>query len=414
MTRRLLLAAVAAAAALACAPAAQAHDIPLVDSCNPLQPDPPSGTISTSPNVEHLGWVPGEAGDMTAGGRKIGKYFYLSGVSHFSIYDVSKPESPRLVSRTDFPCRFENEDIDVTPDGRYLMYSDFATTGSLYVYDLADKRKPRLVADVPGAGTHTTSCALGCRFLYGSYQRLGASGPLSNSVLVDLSDPAKPKPLGDWTDNGVLPSRKVHDVTEVAPGIVVTGSAPIQVMDVRKDPLKPEVIARGPDPGKRYHSVLWPRGGKDKFILASYETNGTGRCENDSGDFSVFDASRIGKEPGVTEFGRVSSFYLQNGAFTDGNPLANVGLGCSPHWFNVRPSWKDGGIVAMGAYDHGMKFLRVSRDGAITEAGHFLAPGTNASAAYWITCDVVYSVDYTRGLDVLRFSDEASACKKKA
>jgi hypothetical protein len=411
MTRKALLITAVAVATLVTAPAAGAHSVPGVDSCNPLQPSVPPGAISTSPNVEHLGWVPGEAGDMTAGGRKVGKYFYITGVSHFSIYDVSTPESPKLVSRTEMPCRFENEDVAVTPDGRYLMFSDFATSGSLYVYDVSDKARPRQIADVAGAGTHTTTCVLKCTYLFGSYQRIGSSGPLSNSVLVDLRDPAAPKALGDWTADGVMPSRKVHDVTEVAPGILVTASAPIQVLDARKDPLKPTVIARGPDPTKRYHSVDWPRGGKDKFILADFETNATQRCELGAGDFSVFDASEIGRKPGVTDFKRVSSWYPSNGTFSDGNPTANFGLGCSPHWFDVRPSWKDGGIVAVGAYDHGTKFLRVDGSGAITEAGHFLAPGTNASGAYWITCDIVYTVDYTRGLDVMRFTDEASACK---
>lgn len=406
-----LAVAAALVAAAASAPAAHGHSLPLKDSCNTLAVDPLDGAISSSPNVEHLGWLPGEAGDMTAGGRKVGDFFYMSGVSHFSIYDVAEPERPRLLSRTEFPCRFENEDIEVTPDGAYLVFSDFATTGDLYVYDVRDKRAPRLVAEVPAAGTHTTSCAMRCRYLVGSYQRVGAAGPLSGSVLVDFRDRTAPRPLGDWTADGVLPSRKVHDATEVAPGILVTASAPIQVMDVREDPLRPRVLARGPDPAKRYHNVAWPRRGRDKFILAGYETNATPRCELDSGDLSVFAAPRITR--GQTEpasFERVSSYYLSSGAFTDGNPAANIGLGCSPHWFETHPSWHDGGIVAMGAYDHGTKFLRVDENGAITEAGHFLAPGSNASAAYWISCDVVYTVDYTRGLDVLRFTDPATDC----
>lgn len=412
MTHRLLTAAAAAAAvALSAAPAAQAHSLPVKDSCNTLAPSPLTGTISSSPNVEHLGWLPGEAGDMTAGGRKVGDFFYMSGASHFSIYDVSRPESPVLLSRTEFPCRFENEDIEVTPDGAYLVFTDFATTGSLYIYDVRDKRVPRLVADVTDAGTHTTTCALRCRYLVGSYQRVGETGPLSGSVLVDFANRTTPRVLGDWTAGGVLPSRRVHDATEVAPGILVTGSAPIQVMDIRTDPLRPRVLARGPDPSKRYHSVAWPRNGRDKFILASYETNVTPRCELDSGDFSVFAAPKISRDQSEpASFDRVSSHYLSSGVFSDGNPAANIGLGCSPHWFEVHPSWHDGGIVAMGAYDHGTKFLRVTEDGTITEAGHFLAPGSNASAAYWISCDVVYTVDYTRGLDVLKFTDSAARC----
>jgi hypothetical protein len=253
------------------------------------------------------------------------------------------------------------------------------------------------------------SCVLSCRYVFGSYFRVGPVGPLSGGEVVDMADPSNPKVIGDWTDGDVLPSRKVHDVTEVAPGILVTASAPIEVLDARGDPAKPRVIARGPDPGKRYHSVVWPRNGRDRFILGDFETNATPRCEAGGGDFSTFDASEIGTSRGVTEFKRIDSYYLANGNFGDGNPVAN-GLGCSPHWFSVRPSWADGGVVALGAYDHGTKFLRVDPTGKISEIGHLLAPGTNASAAYWITCDIVYSVDYTRGLDVMRFSDPQSDC----
>lgn len=30
----------------------------------------------------------------------------------------------------------------------------------------------------------------------------------------------------------------------------------------------------------------------------------------------------------------------------------------------------------------------------------------SASAAYWVTKEIVYTVDYTRGVDILRFNDK--------
>jgi hypothetical protein len=385
--------------------AAVAGTMPVGEAC--LEPQtPPNGIIHLSPNVEHLGSLMGEAGAMDAGGRVVGHYFYVTGATHFSIYDVSDPAKPKLTSRVDFPCRFENEDVAV--NGDYLIYSDFATTGDLYVYDIRDKSKPKLVSDTPAAGTHTAECIDDCRYLYGSYTAVGPVGPLSGGKVVDLADPAKPKDLGDWTDNGVLESRKVHDVTEVSPGRIITASAPIEYLDISGDKAKPKVLARSDTPADhRFHTAIWPRGGEDRFMLAMYETNGTPRCEAGSGEFAVFDATQWS----VTgKFKPLSTFYLSNGDFEDGNPPANPGLGCSPHWFNVRPSWNDGGVVAMGAYDHGAKFLRIDSAGKVSEIGHFLAPGTNASGAYWVTCDIVYVVDYTRGVDVLRFKDPATAC----
>src|SRR4051812_27362709 len=231
----------AAAVVAACAPASRAAiTLPLVDKC--LEPQtPPAGLTQVSPNVEDLGTLIGEAGSLNAGGRLVGHYFYVTGATHFSIYDVADPAHPKLTSRVDFPCRFENEDVTVTDN--LLIYSDFATTGDLYVYDVRDKQHPKLIADTPGAGTHTMQCVQGCRYAYGSYHAATPQGPLTDGEVVDLADPANPKVLGDWTDSGVLPSRKVHDVTEVAPGRLLTASAPMELLDTSASLVKPKVLA---------------------------------------------------------------------------------------------------------------------------------------------------------------------------
>ena len=195
-----------------------------------------------------------------------------------------------------FQCRFENEDVAV--DGRSLIFSDFATTGSLYVYDVRDEANPKLARRAAERGhAHRDLRArlpLPVRQLQGGDDR-GADVDRARSSTS--SDPAQPKVLGDWTDNGVLPSRKVHDVTEIAPGLVLSASAPIQLMDVREDPVKPKVLARSrPTTSKRWHSVEWPRQGLDRFVLASFETNATPRCEAGVGDFAVFDASKAARD----------------------------------------------------------------------------------------------------------------------
>src|SRR5690348_6822361 len=108
-----LVPAVLVLAATAAAPAsanAVAGTLPVAEKC--LEPQtPPNGITLLSPNVEHLGTLMGEGGAMDAGGRLVGHYFYVTGATHFSIYDVAEPAHPKLVSRVDFPCRFENEDV---------------------------------------------------------------------------------------------------------------------------------------------------------------------------------------------------------------------------------------------------------------------------------------------------------------
>src|SRR5256885_2188777 len=163
----------------------------------PRLESPPMGPEANSDNVQHVGSLPGEAAAMDAGGRLVGHYFYVTGMTHFSIYDVADPLHPKLTARVDFPCRFENEDVAV--NGDILMWSDFATTGDLYVYDVRDKSNPKLLADMPGLGTHTMECLEGCRYGFGRHHAASSAGPLLTGEGVDLANPAKPKALGDWT-----------------------------------------------------------------------------------------------------------------------------------------------------------------------------------------------------------------------
>src|SRR5206468_7083653 len=89
----------------------------------------------SSPNVEYVGSIPTE-GPSDTGGRLVGHYFYVTSWRDISIYDVADPVHPVLMSKITFPFRFENE--DVAGNGNILLFSDFATTQTLYVYDVSD------------------------------------------------------------------------------------------------------------------------------------------------------------------------------------------------------------------------------------------------------------------------------------
>jgi hypothetical protein len=88
--------------------------------------------------------------------------------------------------------------------------------------------------------------------------------------------------------------------------------------------------------------------------------------------------------------------------YVDGNPVAQ--RNCTAHWFEEHPGFRNGGYVAGAFYDHGTRFFEVSGKGKISEAGFFMTYAGQASAAYWITDELVYVVDYNRGLDILRFT----------
>lgn len=177
------------------------------------------------------------------------------------------------------------------------------------------------------------------------------------------------------------------------------------LLDARRDPRRPRLLALGESPEAtddvghfwHVHGNAWPRRGNDAFVLTSGESAGP-RCEDAGAAFITWDARKWRKTKTLR---MIDEYRVRNGLPTEGNAVANHL--CS-HWFDPHPRFADGGLVAMGWYDHGVRFLDVSRRGGIEEAGYFLRPGSAMSAAYWATDDVVYAVDYHYGLDVLRFT----------
>jgi hypothetical protein len=374
----------------------------------------PAGGFA-SEDVEYVGFVPFEAGTST-GVTIQGKVMYQTSWKNISVYDISNPESPELLDTAPVGFWFENENVQVTPDGNNLFFAE-SLPGTptpdgprtvLHVWDVEDKTNIQEVATLEGAGDHTTSCILKCKFLYGS-----------DGSIVDVRNPADPKLIaandGDdkkkWTTIATGQNYDNHDVEEVKNGFIL--DAPIDgdfhYIDVR-NPKKPKVVAHGVKPMDEssdawlFHSGDWPRNAKDNFILQQGEDNANPQCSEDNGPIQTYSTKGWQK---TRTFQLVDTFRVENGTYADGSPAAN-GLGCSAHWFEVHPTWKNGGLVAVGYYEHGTRFLSVNKKGKIKEAGYFLPFGGSTSAAYWPETskktEIVYAVDYTRGIDILRWT----------
>ena len=350
-------------------------------------------------NVEHVRHIP--LAQNGVGGRLIGKYFYMNDQNKIMIFDVSQPEDPQLTGYVAMPqeWQFSREDLD--GNGKILVVPNTASglndgnlntedpTNAVYVVDVEDKTNPRIISKINGPAEHTYSCILDCKWAYGS----GGS-------IIDLRDPAEPKLAEEeWGDG--LQASSAHDVEEVRPGIVMTATQPLQLLDVRKDPRKPKLIALAePNSDGRYmHGTRWPRATRDRFLLAASETTMNGRCSESSGSFMTWDMRAWKK---TKTFRMIDEYRVVNGTYVDGNPVAQ--RNCTAHWVEEHPKFRNGGFVAAAFYDHGTRFFEVTSKGAIEEAGFFMTYGGQASAAYWITNELVYVVDYNRGLDILRFS----------
>ena len=365
----------------------------------PAGAGPTTGGLATD-NVEHVRHVP--IAQNGVGGRLIGKHFYMNDQNKIMIFDVTDPVDPQLTGTVAMPqeWQFSREDIDgngeilVVPntvsgvnDGN-VPSDGGSATNAVYVIDVEDKTNPQIIGKVNGPAQHTYSCVLDCKWAWGS-----------EGTIIDLRDPANPKVREERWGEG-LPAQSGHDVEEVAPGLVVTGTQPIMYLDARKDPLHPKLLAQGGNDDARYiHGARWARGGRDKFLLMAGETTFNVRCSETAGAFMTWDATKWRK---TRTFTMIDEYRVVNGTYVDGNPA--VQRNCTSHWHEEHPDFHNGGLVAVAFYDYGTRFLEVDKKGKISEAGYFMPYAGQTSASYWITDEIVYAVDYNRGLDILRFN----------
>jgi hypothetical protein len=360
----------------------------------PVSAGPSSGGLS-SDNVEHIRHIPISIDGV--GGRVVGKWFYTNDQNKIMIFSLKDPEDPQLTGVVPMPQEWLLSREDIDTNGKIMVIPNTAGagsvppdgTGQLYVIDVEDKTNPQIIGKAPG-GQHTQSCILDCKWAYGS-----------NGNIHDLRNPAKPKLMKEkWGDG--MPASGGHDIEEIAPGLVLTATQPMMLLDVRKDPLHPKLLAVGRNEDMRFiHSVRWASP-NDDFIVAGGETNFRARCAENNGAFMTWDASKWKK---THTFHMIDEYRMVNGTYADGNPTVNQG-GCSSHWLEPHPDFHNGGIVAVAFFEHGTRFIDVSPKGKIKEVGWFMPWAGSTGAAYWVTKEIVYAVDYNRGIDILRFKNK--------
>ena len=350
----------------------------------------PSAGGWTSGNIEWVGNV--LVSQDGVGGRLVGDYFYANDQNKIMIFDVKDPLNPVMTDSYLLPQEWELSREDLDTNGEILIVPNL---GKLYVFDVEDKTNIQLLSTASG-GQHTQSCILDCTWAYGS-----------DGAIHDLRNPTKPKLIDHgWGEK--LPTRGGHDVEEVSPGKVLTATQPVMLLDVRKDPTKPKLLATGSNiDGRFIHSGRWAQNGKDDFLLMGGEKNLTPTCAEDPsrGAVMTWDASKWEK---TGKFEMIDEYYAKNGTYTDGNPPANPGIGgCSSHWLEPHPKFKNGGIVAAAFFGHGVRLFDISSKGQIEEAGYFIPYGSEAGAVYWVTPEIMYVLDYNRGIDILRYTGKA-------
>lgn len=389
-----------------------------VDSAAPV-------SVFASPNVQ----LESSAPDAGAIGGRFGRiggrmYFFQTGVSGLRVYDASNPTLPLLVGALALPHE-ENEDVDLSVSRGILLVSQDRTgtgQGALYVIGISTPSLPRIAGTLlyprtplgGAGGGHIANCILDCRYAW-------ITGAGDGYVLtVDLTKPAAPRAAA-WFQppaghpNDAFTRGSVHDVNvDPVDGTVwVTGSGGISAYRVTTDAqaVDPGVPLASFDAGSTgredlntfiHHNSLRPDPAKPGLLLVTEEDwlHPTNSCTaTNQGRFQTY--SFVGSS--IEPLAQWKTEYL-GGTYANGR--SPVQVTCSAHWFDYRPD----GLVAIAWYNQGVRFLDVSSPSAMRQVGYWLPPGSTAFAAYFHPerTDLVYVVDGTRGLDVLRFVGSTS------
>jgi hypothetical protein len=325
----------------------------------------------------------------SSGAKLVDGYFYLTTGNTLYIYDAKEAENPVEVGSAAIPGpdpesqRAPEEDPDT--NGKLLVMT-YPTEG-LIVWDVSDKTAPKVIGTLPDVEQHTVSCVLDCTWVYGS-----------EGDIYDLRDPKAPKLAGNWVEQAEVGS--THDVTEVAPGLVMTATTPITLLDLRKDPAKPTKITAFDAPGF-VHGIIWPHLMGDRIVLVGGESLGP-TCEgNKDATFQTWDSTGW-KDTGA--FKLVDEYTMVSGVppVTGTAPAVTF---CT-HWFEPNTTYRDGGLVGIGWYENGTRFLKIGLDGTIEEVGYFIPMGTRSSGVYFRSDRIAYVADYYRGFDVVKFTGD--------
>ena len=393
--------------------------------------------VFTSPNVTFIRNIPLPTTGI--GGKVLGNRFYLTSYVDVEIFDISNPADPQLLGKV--PVNVERENEEVATNGQVLAVSSsmgcqYYTPGEppapadgrwegtpvscLELFDVRDPHNPTLLTHLMGAGQHTSTCVYDCQYIWGQY-----GGEVTD--LTHIWDPGHPvKIVGNWIDN--LPRLPVdcpggngddpathtcdlsksqcHNVSEIAPGLMFAACQPLLLLSTRAADggtvTHPKLLRYGlGGRGGFVHGVQWAQGGDDSFALVGGETNGTPLCDQGALPPAVL-ATWVRSGPNTIK--EVGELALHDGTYTDGNPPAHT-LGCSVHWFHLHPTFHNGGLVSLAAYDNGNRFVQVKPDGQLLDVGWFIRPNAATWASYWAPDQrTVYVVDDYRGFDVVRWN----------
>jgi hypothetical protein len=375
-------------------------------------------------------------------------------------YEVSDPANPVplgaigndvLALPGETGTFWQSEDTDVDPERKLIFlsrdpraYGGSTSTGiaGVYIIDAADPTDLQLVTFHELGAGHTATCIEGCRYLWSGGPARGANQPSDwrgrPIFVTDVTDPANPvtfeQPIDLHRNDGR--TDYAHDVQVDADGIAwVSGFGGVRgyrtsgehwdpVAEVVREatpwdpiPYAGGGIAESVAPSTLLHNSARPveadvadghdpaSGFAPGSLVYGTEEAFTPNCVN-GGNFVI--ASLEGSYDGegwrstVSEPFRLQTVGVWSPWLKEG---MGVGASCSAHYFQLSE-----GVVAYSWYTQGTRFLDITDPTDPIQIAYFRPLDANAWAPYWHDGHV-FIADGTRGVDIIRLTDEADSAR---
>ena len=366
-----------------------------------------------SDNVEYLGSIQQDVG-LTTGAKVLGDRMFVTSGKNISIYDITDPAAPKALGGMKVNVAWENEEVPT--NGKVLaVASDFYSVG---VPSASRRSRRRAASSSSTCATRPTS-ARSARSRSPT-TRSSACSTASSSTAA----PARSSTRAGSSTAGRRPSSATGSTSCGA------GRRRAQLPPHPRDPpgrpadrvpaVRGDLRQRGGRRLARAPQGALHRAGGEVRALRPLAARGRRPLRPDRRRAELHRplraqrqrVLRLQRRPragrAVDEFeGPLAQVPpAGNGVYADGKPVAGA-LGCSVHWFHEHPTFSNGGLVAISEYEDGVRFLQIKPDGQIEEQGYFLSLGSSSSSPKWAgKDDVLYSIDYMRGIDILRWKGE--------
>jgi hypothetical protein len=368
---------------------------------------------------------------------------YVSGRFGLKGYDITAdPTRPRLVGEFSLPGFWQSEDTDADHKRKIIYLSrdprafggttDTGESG-VYIIDVSKPESPTLLTFQTLPAGHTTSCINDCKYLWTGGPAKAVWQPADwggrPAWVTDVRDPRRPKVFPDPIDLGRNDGKTdyTHDIQVDSAGVAwSSGRGGVRGYYTKGRHFDP--VAERFRKATAWNPVPYAGGGIDEattnssFMHNSFRAVGRTRDQGADpatwGDGKLIIVTEETFNDGCANDGLLvissleGSFDGQGWRSTPENPFRLRTIGtwspvgqegsrddsddCSAHYFDVKD-----GVLAQAFYNQGVRFLDVRDPTNPTQVAYFRKDDARAWAAYWHG-GYVYVADNVRGIDILK------------